>query len=353
MKENLDYDLNSHLDCATVSRGVMEARKALLATGVPWQPVEYLESKSIIRAYFNRDWFIIYVRVTTDETELKGTGQVPRILAVYGKHICTKHQAVVRVHLTTDGGIRLIGFQNLISKLRFQTKAWNNKLLGRRSALEYLSMTGGKPTVLTLKPTYEPSWPKRGTEAEQIADLRNQYPPIRIQNPLLDDDWFTNDEEYVEESEDDFIKRRLAEMRDLPTHAHFLIEFKADRLSHNDLALSLGALLRSTTWNDYYDIFTCECGSGGCAGTGRGIAVVHESGLTVWRVLGLKPRRILVFDQQQYRTEILTKIKVALDVHQQYPSEVRFGDVYYNDGSVEQRRWVEAGLAYAEQFSPL
>ncbi len=347
MKENLDYDPNSHLDCETVSRGVMEARKALLATGVPWQPVEYLESRSIIRAYFNLRWHVVYVRVITEEPELVGAGQVPPILIEYGKHIYAKYQAIVQVHLAADGAIRLIGFQNLIPKLRFQTKAWSNELLGGRSALEYLSMIGGKPSVLTLKLNYEPIWPKPGTEAERIAALRNQY-------PILGNYRFTNGGEYGEshESEDDFVKRRLAETRDLPTHGHFFIELEADRLPRYSLALSMGALLDSTTWNNYWEIYTCDCGSTGCAGAGRGVAVIHESGLTVWRVHGLKPRRILVFDQQQYRKEILTKIKVALAVHQQYPSEVRFGDVYFNDGSFEQRRWVEVSLAHAEQFTP-
>jgi hypothetical protein len=66
------------------------------------------------------------------------------------------------------------------------------------------------------------------------------------------------------------------------------------------------------------------------------------------RLPEVKPRRLSVFDQQQYRTEILARMREAPKFHVTLPADVRFGDLGFELGRDEQRKWVEAELANVE-----
>ena len=347
MKTHPAYDPNSHLDAEIIERGVLEARKALAATGIPWQRADHPESNSMIWAYINYYWHIIYVRVTTDDVDFTGVGELPQILMESCKKMHSKYRAVVRVHFEADGTVRLIGFQNVIPKLQFEAGAWNKKLLGGRTALDYLKMSGGKPAVLTVNLVYE----KPPSAEEWIEKVRWNYRnpnPDEVENPLLADLLPDIEEENL--SEEEYVKRALAEKKNNPTRGDFHIQLAVERLPLRSFPVSMGELLDSTTWNSKWGIYTCECGSVMCAGLKHEVSVVHESGLTVWRVYGPKPSRIIVFDQQQYRAEILAKIREALNFHQTLPAHVWFGEVYCNKGRDVQRKWVERALASAEKF---
>ena len=74
----------------------------------------------------------------------------------------------------------------------------------------------------------------------------------------------------------------------------------------------MSSLLASTHGSDTYDIFNCDCGSIGCAGIQCGVDVVNEDGLVVWCMRGSHPRRLLVFDREQYRREIIAQVRTAL-----------------------------------------
>lgn len=95
--------------------------------------------------YLQWDWHIIYVRVTTDEADLPGGGELPQVLLEWDKEMHGKDRAVVRVHFESNGTLRLIRLQNVIPKFQFMANEIKRKLLGRRPAINYLKMAGGKP----------------------------------------------------------------------------------------------------------------------------------------------------------------------------------------------------------------
>jgi len=281
--------------------------------------------------------------VTIGDDDSLGVGELPKVLVEHNRELNgrgqAKKQSVVRVHFETDGSIRLVGFKNLIPKLQFKAKEFKRGLLGRRSALDYLRISGGKPAVLTIKLVYNPLWHVAYSVEERIKRLRNDY-----QNPGI---WtFVN----VGESEDACVERHMAEKYEDKSYGHFYIELAVDRLPNYSLCVNMAALIASTTWNGHWEILTCDCGSLGCAGMKRGLGVTHESGLTVWRLPEMKPRRLFVFDQQQYRIEIMKKMREALKIHEPLPADVHFGNIGFECGRAEQRKWVETELTEAERF---
>lgn len=351
MRKHQVYDPNSHLDRETIERGLTEARKALAITDRPWQPTTHHSSISLLSLYQVWDWHLIYVRVTTDEVTFAGPGERPRVLGELARELHAHFQAVVRVHLGADGSVQLIGFQNLIAKLLYMAKEWNRRMLDGKTAREHLALAGGEPAILTVTHIYDPHWHKPKTDEELITGYKAQYRQPRTE---LSDILAEIPSDILEgETEADYVQRRFTEFRaepERPAHGHLVLKLAAAGLPETELSVNIGALAKSTTWNEDYEILTCSCGSGGCAGIGRGISVTHESGLTVWWMHFARPRRFLVFDQQQYRTEIFSKIRAALQFHADLPQEVRFGDIGFNEGREEQRQWAEAALAEAEAF---
>lgn len=342
MTKQQTYDPNSHLAPEIIKRGLSEARQALAVTGLPWQPATHPSSRSLLWLYQGWDWHLIYVRITTDDATFTGVGEKPRVLAELSREMHSRLDAVVRVHLGADGEVQHIGFPNLMPKLLYMARDWNRRMLDGKTALEHLKLAGDKPAILTVRPVYNPDWHKPKTDEELITSFRAEYRQPPTEMPDVREG----------ESEDAFVNRRLAGFRaypERPAHGHFVLKLAADGLPESDLSVNIAALAASTTWNDSYDILTCSCGSSGCAGTG-GIPVTHESGLTVWWLSIEGTRRFLVFDRQQYRTEVFTKIREALRFHATLPPEVRFGDIMFNEGPAAQREWVQAALVEAENF---
>jgi hypothetical protein len=56
-----------------------------------------------------------------------------------------------------------------------------------------------------------------------------------------------------------------------------------------------------------------------------GVQVVHEQGLVVWRIRGLSPRRVVVFEREQYRQEVFRIIREALSAHRQLEQDAWLG----------------------------
>lgn len=343
MRKKSTYDPNSHLDPETIQRGLAEARKALAVTGLPWRPATHPGSQSLLWLYQTWDWHLIYVRVTSDEVAFAGVGERPQVLDELRDELRSRFEAVVRVHLHTNGEVQLIGFTNVIAKLIFMAREWNQRMLDGCTARELLELAGGKPAVLTANWVYIPEWHKPKTDDELIASFKAEHREPRTEMTDVREG----------ETEDEFVKRRFAEFRsypERPAHGHLRFGLAAEGLADTESSINFAALAASTTWNDDYDILTCSCGSSGCAGTGRGSSVTHESGLTVWWVHFVEPKRFIVFDQHQYRTEIFTKIREALRFHATLPLDVRFGDIGFESGRENQRRWIEAALVEAEAF---
>jgi hypothetical protein len=105
------------------------------------------------------------------------------------------------------------------------------------------------------------------------------------------------------------------------------LSVRADRLPPRSPGwpVCINALAQSATASCELYIFTCTCGVPGCAGIWRGVEVLHEHALVVWLVRSLPPRRVVVFDRDQYCREILTKVTQALESHKAMGPDAYFG----------------------------
>ena len=189
---------------------------------------------------------------------------------------------------------------------------WRRNLLHGRTAREYLRLTGGVSRLEVVI---------RRTPAVMVRPDPNE--PV---NPLLADlDWEEkNLEPYYQ-----------------PGSVELALRIVPDPKTYfSGYYISAEALLASTFSNDEFHIFTCECGSPECAGIKSGVDVVHEDGLVVWRMRGISPRRAVVFDSQQYRGEVLEKIRAALTAHQELGADAWFNGRRKTEGV--ERLWRRA-----------
>ena len=70
--------------------------------------------------------------------------------------------------------------------------------------------------------------------------------------------------------------------------------------------ISLWHLVRSTFLNDGHYIFTDETGDN--VDDIPRVIVVSDGNATLWKAYGVKPRRVWMFDRQQYRSEVVQKV---------------------------------------------
>ena len=85
MRKRQVFDPNSHLDAPIVERGVLEACKALAVAGLPWQPARHSQSNSLIWLYQDWEWHVIYVRITADDDDWAGVGELPQVLVQFAR----------------------------------------------------------------------------------------------------------------------------------------------------------------------------------------------------------------------------------------------------------------------------
>lgn len=189
---------------------------------------------------------------------------------------------------------------------------WRRKLLHGCTAREYLQLTGGVSRLEVVI---------RQTPAGMVRPDPNE--PV---NPLL--------------SDLDLGERNL-EPYYRPGSVELALRIVPDPKTHfSGYYISAEALLASTFSNDEFHIFTCECGSPECAGIKSGVDVVHEDGLVVWRMRGISPRRVVVFDSPQYRGEILEKIRAGLIAHRELGADACFNERRETEGI--ERLWRRA-----------
>ncbi len=262
---------------------------------------------------------LVYVRVTVGDEQEEGTGPVPGILIDLARELNAEPH-VVRVHMRAESNgtaVEYFGHDELEQALK-ESDHWRRRLLAGRSAREYLRRAGGRVSRLEIILHHHPPG----------------HPPPPVPMP---------EELRALLQESDRVPQPEAPTSRFPGSVHF--ELRVERLGAElrKRSFSIYALLQSVAKDDEHFIFTCSCGSPGCAGIWRGIETVHEDDLTVWRLRGLRPRRLVVFDQAQYRQEILTKAREALALHKQMGAQARLG--IQSDG----REQVERALYEVEQ----
>jgi len=255
---------------------------------------------------------LIYVRVTLEAEQETGPGPMPGILIDQAR-IYGAQPHVVRVHFAReDDRIRIeyFGHEELEHELK-SSEWWRRKLSHGRTARDCLRLVGGCKSRLEV------------SVKQTLAGT--PLPP-------------------VQETPEELLLRAMFKEEPPMTATHDAIELalSVDPDPRTSLGgfISITALLESTHLNGESYIFTCSCGYPECTGIDAGVNVIHEDGLVVWRMRGSHPRRLLVFDQEQYRLEILTKVRQALDLHRTMKPDAELG-------ASERPEWVAEKLARA------
>lgn len=262
---------------------------------------------------------LVYVRVTLGDEQETGTGPMPGVLTDMARDIRAEPH-VVRVHLSPakEGtNIDYFGHSELAQTLQ-SGNHWNRRLIGRRTARDYLGLVGGRLSKLTLHVAQEPpgKWPK----VERPA-------PVTEEEKLLREIFGETGEE---------------ELNDFPGSLSMIVSVDTLSPQLSLATISLTALANSAVKSGEHFIRTCTCGAPECAGIWRGIETVHEDGLVVWRVRGMRPRRVAVFDREQYRSEVLSKLRDIVALKREMDPRAWFA------GS-DDLQMVEAALRRAEQ----
>lgn len=255
---------------------------------------------------------LVFVRVTVEGEMETGTGPLPGILIDQAREYNARPH-VLRVHfrLCEEGGVgtEYFGHDELEREWK-QTEWWRRKLLHGRTARDCLRLAGGQPFHLEVQVKYD-------------------QPGIRTPNP---DPKLT--EMFKENSTEPYFFGGAVELA---------LKVTPDpRTPTNRGCIWVSALLASTYRNDELYIFNCDCGSPECAGILAGVDVVNEDGLVVWRMRGNNPCRLLVFDCEQYRREIITQVRAALA----WAKETGPKTLFVGASDI---KWVEAALYRAEE----
>jgi hypothetical protein len=257
---------------------------------------------------------LVYVRVTLENESVSGTGPMPGILIDQAR-ICEARPHVVRVHFRNEGdriSIQYFGHDELEKELK-AGEWWRRKLLHGRTAHDCLRLVGGQTFRLevSIKQTLAGTYPVlSGTMSPEEEVLRAIF--------------------------------NESDSPTMTTSGSIEIALRVDPDARTKLGsfISISALVTSTYLSDECFIFTCSCGVPECTGITAGVNVIHEEGLVVWRMRGSHPRRLLVFDEEQYRLEILTKVRAAMAAHLEMDPKADLG-------ASEVREWIEDKLTMA------
>ena len=256
---------------------------------------------------------LIYVRVSLGQEQETGTGPLPGILIDQAR-IYGAQPHVVRVHFgREDDRVRIeyFGHEELEHELK-SSEWWRRKLAHRRTARDCLRLVGGKVSRLDVSIKHTPAGTLPSPRAQDTPE------ELLLRAIFKEDQAMATTHDAVE----------------------LALSVDPDPLTRLGRFISISALLESTHLNGESYIFTCSCGYPECTGIAAGVNVIHEDGLIVWRMRGSHPRRLLVFDQEQYRLEILTKVRQALDLHRTMEPDAELG-------ASERPEWVMAKLVQA------
>ena len=253
---------------------------------------------------------LVYVRVTLNDEQEVGTGPIPGILIDRAREQDAQPH-VVRIHfreVENGVGIEYFGHDELERELR-AGDWWRRQLLHRRTARDYLRLVGG------------------GTSTVEVL-VRHDPPGMRQPEPM-----------------EPAMQEIFGKPDDTPYFFVGSVELglrmDPDPRTRLNCIISICRLLESTHHHDEFYIFTCSCGTPMCSDIWAGVDVAHEDGLLVWRMRGNKPRRVLVFDHDQYRHEIFTKVRSVLALHKAMGPAALIG-------AGESRERIEAALFAAE-----
>lgn len=271
------YDPNGELSAADAELVLMSCGGPFCRCRIKPQVLEGFPSPALVYGDMGRQKHLVYVRVTHDEAEEVGTGPMPLVLIDKANELgAVPHVTRINLSRTGDGvAFKYWGVDELEAELKADTEAWNDILLRGRSMDDYVRLTKGKVNKLNI-----------------ALDLSR----IERSEPRDEHDW------------------NGVVMYGLNTVPR--VEVDGQRLPL--AAVDVLGLMRSTMASGEYWIPTCDCGEPGCAGIDRGVDVVHDKGLVLWRGYGLRPRRVFLFDRAQYREAVLKGAREFIELYRQH-----------------------------------
>ena len=171
---------------------------------------------------------------------------------------------LIRVHMREVGpgiGFGYFGYQEFIKSVLSNATEWNSRLIEPKTFSDYVKI------------------------------LRGRVSQIRLD---LD---FTTRSEHKGEKKSEYVS----------------FDLKIDGHQPYAGTIDPGELILSTIQGDEYEVFTCSCGVAGCAGIWRGVVVVHDANLILWKAFYAKGRKVFLFDKEQYKAEILGKCSEVIE----------------------------------------
>ncbi len=250
---------NSHLAAEVIERGLMVSASAFYRCKITPKrvPEERFGCNSLLYGEFGERRFLIFVRMTTDDEVEDGTGPLPGVLFDAAAEMDAEPH-VVRVHMRHVGqgiGFAYFGHDEFVRHVRSFADEWNARLIAPKTFADFHRLLGGRISRLQLDLVEETDG---NTEAMSLKLLIDGMEPYQG-------------------------------------------------------TICPGSLLRSTVESDEHEIFTCSCGVAGCAGIERGVVVARNDGLVLWKAFHARGRRIFLFHDDQYRTEILEKCRRLIE----------------------------------------
>lgn len=244
---------NSHLAEEVIEHGLMFSSSAFYQCKMTPEriPEERFGCNSLLFGEFCNRRFVAFVRITIDNEVEDGTGPMPGVLFDAATELDAEpHVLRIHMHHVEDGmNFEYFGHGEFIQRVRSFVTEWNARLIAPKTFADFHRMLDGRVSRLELNLVKEISGEKETMLLKLLIDGCEPYSGT----------------------------------------------------------ISPGALLRSTVEGNEYGIFTCDCGVGECAGIHRGVIVVRNDGMVLWKAFHARGRRIFLFQDDQYRAEILEK----------------------------------------------
>jgi len=225
-------------------------------------PENQFDCNSLIYGELGEKKFVVYVRITLENEVEDGPGPVPPVLIDAAAELGAEPH-LIRIHMRQVGqgiGFDYYGYEEFIQCVLSNAAEWNAKLIAPKSFSYYERILKGRISKIHL-------------------DL-------------------------------DFSTDTAIASGNIATYV--ALKLKIDGCEPYPGTIDPGELIRSTVHGDEYEIFTCSCGVAGCAGIWRGVVIVHDSNLVLWKAFYAKGRKVFLFDKEQYKAEILGKCGEAI-----------------------------------------
>ena len=266
------YDPNGELSEDEVATGQRTAAGPFYRCHLKPELVAGYSCRTMMFGMMGDKRYVIYARVTRSEAEEQGTGPMPLVLFDAARELQAE-PLVVRVNITHIGpGIVFKYFGvNEAERLLKSNPEYQAVLLRGKTVNDFRRLLHGKINRFELRfelvdyTRWEYSW-----------DAYPDGDPVRFEPKRNVHGW--------------------------------ALRLVVDGQPVKTPVISLRHLVRSTFLNDGHYIFTDEVGEELDTIHLR-VIVVSDGDITLWKAHGVKPCRVWMFDRQQYRDEVLSKVR--------------------------------------------